>query len=152
MRSGMKEDGMTDKEAIASLLDSSEKLIAANDKLKEENAFLTDTISKHNMGKIVSERRNIIRKDKDADEKLTKAHELESRYSALVEEIGRKNDNLDNIVKKAVDEALRNQEKEYVSMMGKQSESFGRKARNWKTAAICGILVGIAGILSAIII
>ena len=99
MRSGMKEDGMTDKEAIASLLDSSEKLIAANDKLKEENAFLTDTISKHNMGKIVSERRNIIRKDKDADEKLKKAHELESRYSALVEEIGRKNDNLDNIVK-----------------------------------------------------
>lgn len=152
MRSGMKEDGMTNKEAIASLLDSSEKLIAANDKLKEENAFLTDTISKHNMGKIVSERRNIIQKDKDADEKLKKAHELESRYSALVEEIGRKKDNLDNIVKKAVEEALRNQEKEYVSMMGKQSESFGRKVRNWKTAAICGVLVGIAGILSAIII
>ncbi len=51
---------MTKDEAIEKLISAGHDMKNLIEKLQEENAFLTDTIVKHNLGKIVSERRTLL--------------------------------------------------------------------------------------------
>lgn len=81
---------MTHDEAIASLLETCENLKEAIEQLQEENAFLTDTIEKNNLGQIKSERRTLLSENekckRDADITIRKANQIEAEYKSKVSE------------------------------------------------------------------
>ena len=59
---------MTYEEGIDSLINTAEDFKYVIEKLQEENAFLADTIEKHNLEEIVSERRALLAANKNAKE------------------------------------------------------------------------------------
>ena len=85
---------MTHDEAIASLLETCENLKEAIDQLQEENAFLADTIEKHNLGRIKSERQSLLSENeqckKDADTAIRKANQLKEEYESKMVEADNK--------------------------------------------------------------
>lgn len=95
---------MTHDEAIASLLETCENLKEAIEQLQEENAFLTDTIEKHNLGKYISERRSLLSENeqckKDANIAIAKANQIKSEYESKIAEA---NDRLADAKKKHSD-------------------------------------------------
>lgn len=95
---------MTHDEAIASLISSCENLKEAIEQLQEENAFLTDTIEKHNLGKYISERRSLLNENeqckRDADIAIRKANQIKSEYESKISEA---NDRLKDAKKKQSD-------------------------------------------------
>lgn len=95
---------MTHDEAIESLLETCENLKEAIEQLQEENAFLTDTIEKNNLGKIKSERRTLLDENeqckRDADIAIKKANQIKSEYESKLSEA---NDRLSDARKKQSD-------------------------------------------------
>ena len=92
---------MTHDEAIASLLKTCENLKEAIEQLQEENAFLTDTIEKNNLGQIKSERRFLLSENeqckRNADMAMKKANQLKSEYESKISEV---NDRLSDVKEK----------------------------------------------------
>lgn len=95
---------MTYDEAIASLLETCENLKEAIEQLQEENAFLTDTIEKNNLGQIKSERRSLLSENeqckKNADIAIKEANQIKSEYETKISEA---NDRLSEAKEKQAD-------------------------------------------------
>ena len=95
---------MTYDEAIASLLETCENLKEAIEQLQEENAFLTDTIEKNNLGQIKTERRSLLSENeqckRNADIAIKKANQLKSEYESKISEA---NDRLSDVREKQSD-------------------------------------------------
>lgn len=95
---------MTHDEAIASLLETCENLKEAIEQLQEENAFLTDTIEKNNLGQIKSERRSLLSENeqckRNANIAIKRANQIKSEYESKISEV---NDRLSDAKEKQAD-------------------------------------------------
>lgn len=75
---------MADKEAIESLINSCNEYDRIVTYLQEENAFLTDTIEKHNLGQIAAERRSLLLEN---DTVTREANQIKAEYESKIAEI-----------------------------------------------------------------
>lgn len=82
---------MTYNEAIKNLMEACQLHQETIELLQKENAFLCDTIVKHNLGEIVSERRALLaeneRYKKEAEIAIKKAEEIRKKYEVKTAEI-----------------------------------------------------------------
>jgi prefoldin subunit 5 len=82
---------MTYDEAIESLLNTCDDLEETIEQLQEENAFLADTIVKHNLDEIVSERRALLddikQRELAAELKTKNAEAIKAEYLNKLNEL-----------------------------------------------------------------
>jgi hypothetical protein len=138
---------MTYDEAIESLIHSCDEFSGIVTQLKEENAFLADTIEKHNLGKIKEERRLLLKNVEQAEaranisiaeakkEKLEYEGKLKTVAAALAD-VQTKQKNTDAFIEKEANKKAQKQIKELTS-----------KNKKLTIAAAVGILIGVAGIV-----
>ena len=166
---------MTHDEAIKSLLETCENFSNAIDKLQEENSFLTETIEKNNLNKIVSERRSLLasikQREMEANSLKRAANAIKSEYSDKLYELNErlsdlksKQDDMDAYInasaeakvsderkeyqmhKSANDKALQKHKTECDKRLQEQISIYKEKRKKWLIAIICSILFGIIGI------
>lgn len=77
---------MTHDEAITSLLETCETLKETIEQLQKQNAFLTDTIEKNNLGQIKLERLSLLVENdqckREADIAIKEANQIKSEYES----------------------------------------------------------------------
>lgn len=97
---------MTHDEAIESLMNSCEEFTNMIEQLKTQNAFLTDTIEKSNLGEIAKERKTLLSQVQKAEEETTRLKkEYESKLAELnkkISEVKYKESDLDSYINKEI--------------------------------------------------
>ncbi|MGN0347890.1 MAG: hypothetical protein ACI4DU_11470 [Lachnospiraceae bacterium] len=171
---------MTHDEAIASLLKTCENLKDAIEQLQEENAFLTDTIVKNNLGQIKSERRTLLSENekckRDNDTILKKANQIEAEYKTKMTEADnrladarKKQSDVDFYIeseadkkiedikleyeeyKKANDKALKKHKKMVDKKMKETEMLYKEKNKKWIVFGTVGIIAIIINFLTYIL-
>lgn len=167
---------MTYDEAIASLLETCENLKEAIEQLQEENAFLTDTIVKNNLGQIKSERRYLLSENeqckRNADIAMWNANQVKTEYETKMSEVNdkladvnRKQSNINSYIeaeaenkvkdikaeyekyKEANDKALDRYKAENDNQLHEKELFFRKRNKKYLVAAIVSIVFGIVGII-----
>ena len=167
---------MTHEEAITSLLETCENLKEAIEQLQEENAFLTDTIEKNNLGQIKSERRSLLSENeqckKNADIAIKKANQIKSEYESKISEADdklsdarKKQSDIDSYIdieaekkienikykyeeyKKSNDRALKKHIAENDKQLQETESYYKEKDKKYFIVTLVSILFAIAGIL-----
>lgn len=120
----IQELNMTLDEAINELTQSCTDLKEVVELLQKENAFLTDTIEKHNLGNIKSERRALLSENEQCKRKaeaaIRKAKQIETEYESKISEansiladVKKKQSDIDSYIEKEVENKLKDIRKEY---------------------------------------
>ena len=167
---------MTHDEAIASLLETCGNLKEAVEQLQEENAFLTDTIEKNNLGQIKTERRSLLSENeqckRNADIAIKKANQIKSEYESKISEADdklsdarKKQSDIDSYIdteaekkienikyryeeyKKANDKALKKHIAENDKQLQETKSYYKEKNKRRFIFAIISFLVGVIGIV-----
>jgi hypothetical protein len=167
---------MTHDEAIENLLECCDEYEEIISQLQEENSFLTETIEKNNLDKIVSERRSLLddikQQELTSELKTKNAEAIKMEYSNKLNELNErlsdvkaKQDNIDSYIdasaeakvtderreyqkyKSANDQALKKHMAECDKRLKEEIVLYKEKRKKWLITAICGILFGIIGIV-----
>lgn len=98
---------MTKDEAISSLINSCQEFKSALEKALEENAFLADTIEKHNLRKIEEERRLILKEKAEAEEKRIEAEKIQAKFQKKFSDVQTMQNELNIFIEKRAEAKFR---------------------------------------------
>ncbi len=149
---------MTENEAITSLINSSNELLDIISTLKEENAFLTDTIVKNNLGELVNDRKRLNAEMQiikhQADKDIESANCIKGEYFQRLSEVIAKQRDIDVFINSEVQKKVDDVKDEHRRQLNdaqlnyqKKLDIANNKNRILLLIAIVSLLIGIAGIV-----
>lgn len=164
-------------EALQEAMAVQQKYATALKELKQENQFLADTITNNKLGKISTERRQLLARVNQAEsDSKTAVHEAESvkseyeskldKITVLIKEVQSKQSNIDAYINSEAETKVANIKADYIKHKQSNDEALAKhKATNdallqdqldkykqqHKIIVICGVIGVIVGILGCLL-
>lgn len=164
-------------EALQEAMVVQQKYATALEKLKQENQFLADTITNNKLGKISTERRQLLARvnqaESDSKAAVHKAESVKSEYESkldkitvLIKEVQSKQSNIDTYINSEAETKVANIKADYIKHKQSNDEELAKhKAENnallqdqlnkykqqHKIIVICGVIGVIVGILGVLL-
>lgn len=148
---------MTEDKAIESLLESCEDFKETIDRLTEENAFLTDTIEKNNLGKIAAERQALLQTAAEAEKIQREYDDKLIEINRRLQDVKSKQTDIASYIDAETKKKIRDVKKSYalqkeaddkeVKELETKNKMLGRKCRIYQLLAIAGIAFGLIELL-----
>lgn len=164
-------------EALQEAMVVQQKYATALEELKQENQFLADTITNNKLGKISTERRQLLARVNQAEsDSKTAIHEAESvkseyeskldKITVLLKEVQSKQSNIDTYINSEAETKVANIKADYIKHKKSNDEELAKyKAENnallqdqlhkykqqHKIIVICGVIGVIVGILGCLL-
>lgn len=148
---------MTEDKAIESLLESCEDFKETIDRLTEENAFLTDTIEKNNLGKIAAERQALLQTAAEAEKIQREYDDKLIEINRRLQDVKSKQTDIASYIDAETKKKIRDVKKSYalqkeaddkeVKELETKNKMLGRKCRIYLLLAIAGIAFGLIELL-----
>ncbi len=143
---------MVDNETFDSLSESCEELFEIVEKLKEQNAFLTDTIEKNNLEQISSERKELLARAEDGERKSKKADLLVSEYKNKIAAVEKRSSEIDDLIDTEAEKRIKEVKKEYARRYQEDKQRLQEKEKEMSNryrekAKRCAILSAVCIVL-----
>lgn len=164
---------MDASETIQKLTEACQDLMQMVNELKEENTFLTDTICNQKMGKITTERRQLLARanqaESDSKTAIAEANTIKSEYEhkldkiiILIKDVKSKQSDIDAYIDCESDNKIQSQKDKlnnnYKKQKQKLQEEFNQKESQltllvvqYKKRQYVGIIVGIIGVITGVL-
>ncbi len=132
---------MNDKELIEEMTRTIEEAVRIQEQcetaltdLEEENKFLADTILQSKMGKIAEERRRLLSKAKQAEDKVWEAEKSREQYEQrmnglvpLIREVTDKQQNLNEEIERKAENKITDKKKELSDLFEEKEKTLKKK-------------------------
>lgn len=163
-------------EALEEAIMVQQKYSEALEKLKQENQFLADTITNNKLGKISTERRELLAKvskaESDSKTAIAEASSVKSEYgqkldkiTILIKDVKSKQDNIDAYIDSAAESKVADAKADYIKhkknndkmlakhkaendvLLQKQLNKYKKQHKMIIICGVVGVIIGILGVL-----